>query len=33
MNTEGNIIRITKSNTTQNTNYSLKINVITGENF
>ena len=31
MNTEGNRIRITKSNTSQSTNYSLIINVITGE--
>ena len=31
MNIEGNRIRITKSNTSQNTNYSLIINVITGE--
>ena len=31
MNTEGNRIRITKSNTGQSTNYSLIINVITGE--
>ena len=31
MNIEGNKIRITKSNTSQNTNYSLTINLITGE--
>ena len=31
MSTEGNRIRITKSNTSQSTNYSLIINVITGE--